>query len=65
MTVGSIVVVMILFALIVQLIGYYAVSASFGNEYSDFALRCARIGSEIVKADELNSYLNYSQDELQ
>ena len=65
MTVGSIVIVMILFSVIVQLIGYFAFSRSFESEYSDFAMRSANISTELVDGDSLEGYLNYSQEELE
>ena len=64
-TIGSILIIMIIFAFAVMQIGYYAFTSSFEKEYSESVLRTARLCVKTFDGDDFSEYLNYDQDTLE
>ncbi len=65
MTIGSIIIIMIVFAVSVSLIGYFAFSSSFEKEYYDSVQRIANlVTSNTMAGIDPSDYLQYSQETM-
>lgn len=62
--IGSFVIVMAIFTILVQLIGYFAFSRSFEKEYSDSVGRVAKLSTMALANYDVTRFLKYSQEEL-
>ncbi|SEP84806.1 Stage II sporulation protein E (SpoIIE) [Lachnospiraceae bacterium NE2001] len=63
-TIGSIIIILILFALIVMNIGYYAFTKSFEKEYSENARHVTELSNYVVEGYDVTCFLEYTEDEL-
>ena len=64
-TMGSVLIIMSIFAVVVQLIGYYAFTKTFENEYNETVYRIAELASGNVRYMDLAEYLECDYDEIQ
>ncbi len=65
MTIGSIIIIMILFAIAVSLIGYFAFSSTFEKEYYESVERLADlVTTNVVDGMDLSEYLKYTQEQM-
>ena len=63
-TIGSVVIILLIYAVLIQCIGYFAFTRSFSKEYSESVLRTARLCSQTFDGDDFSEYLNYDQETL-
>ena len=62
--VGFMVLILVLFAIAVIIIGYFAFTQSFTNEYTDYVYRIASSGAKEVDGDYIDTYLEHTSDEM-
>ena len=65
LTMGSILMVMSVFAILVLLIGNYAFTKSFEEEYYNAVLQIADLAEGADDIDDIRDYLQYSEEELE
>lgn len=61
---GIVIALTVVFAVIVILIGSYAFTQSFTNEYNDSVYRIARFSAEVVDGDSIDDYLASTEEEV-
>lgn len=62
--VGSIIIILVLFAISVIIIGSYAFKYSFTAEYNDSVLRISKSAAKEVDGDQIEDYLQLSQEQI-
>lgn len=64
-TMGSILMVLSVFAILVLLVGNYAFTKSFENQYYNAVLQIADLAEDIEGIDDIRDYLQYDEEELE
>ncbi|MBO4863674.1 MAG: PP2C family protein-serine/threonine phosphatase [Eubacterium sp.] len=65
MTVGSIILIMIMFSIFVQLIGYVAFTSSFSKEYEESVSRVNELCLDYMDGYDIKKFLKYTQEDLE
>ena len=64
MTIGVMIIMLIVFALMVELIGYYAFTSAFTREYSNYVSSIANYSLKLVVIHDFEKLMKYEQDDL-
>ena len=64
LTIGSIILIMIVFAIVVQFIGYFAFTSSYQKEYNSSVLRIARLCRDTISPLDLGVYKGVTPEEM-
>ena len=65
LTIGTVIIVLLIFASVVQLVGYFGFTRSFEREYKSSVIRTTNLCHDELGAFDPTLYLNYDQEELE
>ena len=65
LTIGTVIIVLLIFATVVQLVGYFGFTRSFEREYKSSVIRTTNLCHDELGAFDPTVYINYDQEELE